>query len=199
MIEALLLGLGLGLPASAQPGPFQAYLLTQTLRYGWRRTLPASLAPLLSDGPIIVLVLLVLTRVPSSLLTGIQVAGAGLLLYLAWRAWQGFRHYRPIVADDQVANQSMFEAVLVNFFSPNPYLFWTTIAGPILIDAWRSGPLVAVAFLLGFYAALIGGFGLYVLLFGFMGGLDERLGRALALLSAIALAGFGIYQLVTAF
>ena len=57
-------GIGYGLAAAAQPGPFQTYLISQTLVKGWKRTLPAALAPLLSDGPIIALCLLVLSQVP---------------------------------------------------------------------------------------------------------------------------------------
>ena len=57
-------GIGYGLAAAAQPGPFQTYLISQTLIKGGKRTLPAALAPLLSDGPIIALCLLVLSQLP---------------------------------------------------------------------------------------------------------------------------------------
>lgn len=39
--------------AAVQPGPFLTYLVSLALGNGWRRALPAVLAPLLSDGPII--------------------------------------------------------------------------------------------------------------------------------------------------
>ncbi|MBK7455571.1 MAG: hypothetical protein IPJ46_18150 [Anaerolineales bacterium] len=42
-------GIGYGLAAASQPGPFQTYLISQTLTRGWKRTLPAALAPLVSD------------------------------------------------------------------------------------------------------------------------------------------------------
>lgn len=60
----LLQGIGYGFAAAAQPDPFQTYLISQTLLKGWKRTLPAAFAPLVSDGPIIALCLLVLSRVP---------------------------------------------------------------------------------------------------------------------------------------
>jgi threonine/homoserine/homoserine lactone efflux protein len=198
MLEYLLIGLGLGFPAAAQPGPFQAYLLTQTLKNGWRQTLPAALAPLISDGPIILLVLLVLTRLPEELLIGLQLAGGLFLLYLAWRAWLNYRHYRPIIANTAADRQSLREAALLNFLSPNPYIFWSTIAGPLLLTAWLTSPWYAVAFLIGFYGALIGGFAIFVLLFGYVGGLSDRLGRVLAALSAVALAFFGVFQIIRA-
>jgi threonine/homoserine/homoserine lactone efflux protein len=46
VFSAIIRGLLLGLPAAAQPGPLQAYLLGLTMRRGWRRALPAALAPL---------------------------------------------------------------------------------------------------------------------------------------------------------
>lgn len=63
MLFHLAQGAVYGFAAAVQPGPFLAYLISQTLRNGWRRTLPVVLAPLLSDGPIIVLVLFVLSRI----------------------------------------------------------------------------------------------------------------------------------------
>ena len=87
----LLQGIGFGLAAAAQPGPFQAYLLSQTMQNGWRRTLPAACAPLISDGPIILLVLWVLSRVPAWLQRGLHLAGGLFILYLAWGAWRAWR------------------------------------------------------------------------------------------------------------
>ncbi|NJN98663.1 MAG: LysE family transporter [Anaerolineales bacterium] len=76
-------GLTLGLSATAAPGPFQAFLLGQALKHGWKQTLPATLAPLVSDGPIIFLVLLVLTQTPLWFLNGLQIVGGLFVLYLA--------------------------------------------------------------------------------------------------------------------
>ena len=69
---------------SIQPGPFQAFLLSLVARYGWRRAMPAVLAPLVSDPPIVAIVLLVLTRLPEQFLAALRVAGGLFLLFLAW-------------------------------------------------------------------------------------------------------------------
>jgi len=52
MLTYLIWGIGYGFTAAMQPGQFQAYLMAQTLRQGWRKTLPMIFAPLLSDGPV---------------------------------------------------------------------------------------------------------------------------------------------------
>ncbi|MBK8985597.1 MAG: LysE family transporter [Chloroflexi bacterium] len=189
-------GLVLGFSAAAQPGPFQAYLLSQTMRNGWRRTLSAAFAPLISDGPIILLVLLVLTRTPDWFLNGMRLLGGLFLLYLAWGAFQAFQAGQGVaVTGDTAVSHSVFKAALMNALSPNPYIFWGTIGGPILITAWRQSPAWGASFLLGFYGTLIGGFIAFIALFAVTKRLDDRLSRVLSGVSALALLLFGLYQL----
>jgi threonine/homoserine/homoserine lactone efflux protein len=93
MISSLLIGATFGLSAAAQPGPFQAYLVSSTMVHGWRRTLPTVFAPVLSDIPIVAVVLVVLTRIGAGWLDGLRVSGGLFLLYLASKAWRAFRNY----------------------------------------------------------------------------------------------------------
>lgn len=188
-------GLLLGGTAAAQPGPFQAYLLSQTLQNGWRHTLLAAFAPLLSDGPIIALVLLVLTQTPTWLLTGLQVAGGLFLLYLAYNAFCAFRKVALPEPVSMVRRQNIFEAALMNALSPGPYIFWATITGPILLAGWRESAGYGLSFLLGFYGMLVGGLVAFIVLFALAKGLDPRISRLLSGFSAVALLGFGLFQL----
>lgn len=197
MLAYLLQGLALGLPAAAQPGPFQAYLLSQTLKNGWRRTLPAALAPLLSDGPIILLVVLILTRLPSWLLRTVQIGGGLFILYLAWGAYHAYRtaDFATPVVEESEARQSVLEATMMNLLNPNPYLFWGLAAGPILLEGWRRSAGYGFSFLLGFYGTLIGGLVLVITIFATAGRLGPQVSRVLTALSAVALFLFGFYQL----
>ncbi len=189
-------GLLLGGAAAAQPGPFQAYLLSQTLQNGWRGTLWAAFAPLLSDGPIILLVLFVLTRLPDGFLVALQLVGGCFLLYLAGKAFQAMRRSAiPAPTPAEPRRMNIFEAALMNALGPGPYIFWATIAGPILLTSWRQSAHLGIGFLFGFYGALIGGFMAFVALFAVAKQLDPRLSRLLAAASALALLGFGLYQL----
>lgn len=197
MLAFFLRGLVLGLPAAVQPGPFQAYLLSQTMKNGWRRTLPAALAPLLSDGPIIILVVLLLTQLPPWFLRLVQIAGGAFLLYLAWRAWLTFRNrdFTRLPQADSAIQQSVVEAGIMNALNPNPYIFWGLVAGPVLVQAWRQGPVLGVSFLAGFYGALMGGFALQIVLFGTARRLGPGVSRALTGISALALLLFAVFQL----
>jgi hypothetical protein len=77
MLESLIIGSSFAFTAAIQPGPLQAFFLSSVAKRGWLRTLPASLAPLLSDGPIAPPVLPVLNRVPpTALVTAQSVAAA---------------------------------------------------------------------------------------------------------------------------
>jgi len=200
LLAYLLQGLILGATAAAQPGPFQAFLLSLISREGWRRALPAALAPLISAGPILTIVLLVLSRLPEWLLSGLQIAGGLYLIYLAWGAWRSFRQELLIGRGDVALIQgdvriNILKAALMNFLNPSPYIFWGTVAGPILIEAWRKTPLSGLGFLLSFYVALIGGIVLFILVFAGAGKLDARVNRFLGAMSAVALLAFGLFQL----
>ena len=190
-------GLLLGGTAAAQPGPFQAYLLSQTLKNGLRRTLVAALAPLISDGPIIALVLLVLTQMTDWFVSLLRLAGGFFLLYLAYKAYLSARAVLDTAVPQPAAEnrQSLREAALMNMLSPNAYIFWSTIAGPIFLEGWRQTPANGLGFLLGFYGTLVGGFMGFVILFGVVGQASPRLNRVLGLVSAVALFGFGLYLL----
>lgn len=197
MLTYLSQGILLGLAAAAQPGPLQAFLLSFVLRDGWRRTLPAAFAPLISDGPIVALVLLVLTQVPPWFLSVLQVAGGLFLLYLGWSAYRAARTPREIPTGERPATiASVGQAAMMNALSPAPYIFWATIAGPILIEGWRQAPALGISFMAGFYVALIGGLMALILLFAAAGGIDPRLNRILGFASAAALILFGLYQLL---
>jgi threonine/homoserine/homoserine lactone efflux protein len=189
-------GIGYGLAAAAQPGPFQTYLISQTLLKGWKRTLPAALAPLLSDGPIITLCLLVLSQVPLWFQRFLYLAGGLFLLYLAYGAYKTWKIFDPSIPDVEMGNQqSVLKAALINTLNPNPYIFWSLVTGPILVTGWHETPLYGLGFLTSFYATMILGFSLVIVVFGSARQLGPKVNRALLGISGIALFCFGLIQL----
>ena len=196
MLDFILIGAGFAFAAAAQPGPLQAYLFAQVNAVGWRRTLPAALSPVVSDGPIAVLALLVLGRLSSTLQHGLRTLGGVVLLYLAWAALRLWRvSGRPDEAEAG-APRSLVGAVLVNLVNPHPYLGWTLILGPTAVTAWREAPVNAVALIVAFYATIVVSLAALILLFGTTRFLGPRSRRALALASAVILALIGLYQLI---
>jgi len=188
-------GAALGFAAAASPGPFQAYLLSQALRLGAARALPAALAPLASDGPIIALVLLVLSGAPPGLLRALHGAGGLFLVWLAWGTARGAAAPAEGAAASGGAVRGFAQAVAMNALSPGPWIFWSLAAGPTLVEAWRRTPAEGLAFLGGFYLLLCGGNAAAVLLFAGARRLGPGAARTMALASAAALAAFGLHML----
>ena len=198
MLRYLLLGGGLAFAAAVQPGPLQAYLLSQVAARGWRRTLPASFSPMLSDGPIAAVALLVLGRLSGLMQQGLRAAGGLLLLYLAWAAYRQWKTPPRTASEDRAAvPRTLLEATIVNLLNPNPYLGWTLILGPTAVVAWRQGPGLAATFLVAFYATMVVTLAALIFVFGSARFFGPRVQRALLLISVVALAGIAVYQLAT--
>ncbi len=196
MTAYIVFGAAYAFACAVQPGPLQAYLVSQALARGWRRALPAALAPLVSDGPIALLALLVLTRLPDRLLPALRLAGGAFLLYLAWRAlgaWRRYRGPRPDAGGGSPA-RGVLSAATVNLLNPNPYLGWSLVMGPMLLKGWREGPAHGLALVGSFYATMVASLALIIVVFAAARSLGPRVGRALVLASAAALAAFGIWQ-----
>ncbi len=196
MIIYLVQGIGYGFAAAVQPGPFQTYIISQTLHSGWRRALPAAFAPLVSDGPIIVLVLVVLSQVPDWFERVLYVAGGVFILFLALNAFRGWRDFDPVAGErNQSGGQSLFKAAMMNLLSPGPYIFWSLVTGPILLAGWREAPAHGLGLLAGFYLAMILSLGGIITVFATARHLGPRVNRTLLGISAVALLCFGLFQL----
>jgi threonine/homoserine/homoserine lactone efflux protein len=197
MLQYLLFGSGFALAAVLQPGPLQAFLASRVAASGWRRTLPACLAPLLSDIPIALLALLVLRELPPLFQELLRAAGGLLLLYLAWIAYRQWRSPSEALVRGS-APRTFLEATLVNLLNPHPYIGWTLVLGPSLIAAWNEHGTYAVALVVAFYGTLVVGLAAFILLVGTARLLGSRGQRALVGVSAALLAALGIYLLAVA-
>ncbi|MGA2502614.1 MAG: LysE family transporter [Anaerolineales bacterium] len=196
MTAYLIFGMTYAFAAAVQPGPFLTYLVSQTLTNGWRRTVPAAFAPLLSDIPIIALVLLVLSHMPTWLVQVLQFAGGIFLLYLAlgaYKTWRNYEKEKPI--GKKTIQQTVLKAAVVNLLNPAPYLGWSLVMGPLLLKGWRQALVSGIALLAGFYSILIFVTLGIMLRFSAARKTGPRISRALVGLSAMALTLFGLYEI----
>lgn len=196
VLNYLLLGSGLAFAAAIQPGPLQAFLVARIAASGWKRTLPACLAPLVSDGPIALVALLVLGRLPDSFQHLLRGAGGLLLVYLAWSAFLQWRNPQG-TGSGASAPRTMLQAALVNLLNPNPYLGWALVLGPSVLAAWHEDRTYGVALIAAFYITMITTLAGFILLVGTTRFLGPRVQRAFAGVSALVLAGLGAYLLVS--
>jgi threonine/homoserine/homoserine lactone efflux protein len=199
MWSNLILGAGFAFAAAVQPGPFQTYLISETLSKGWRRTVPAAFAPLLSDVPIVLVSLFFLTQISPEMIRYLHLAGAAFLFYLAWGAWRSWRRGDgDQTPDPATGKRTLFKAALVNFLNPNPWLGWTLVMGPLVLKGYTEAPAHGVALLVGFYVTMIVCLIGLITLFAFARRSGPRVRHWALGFSVIALAGFGVFQLVLA-
>jgi threonine/homoserine/homoserine lactone efflux protein len=198
VIEHVLFAGGFAFAAAVQPGPLQAFLFAKVAEKGVKATLPASLAPVLSDGPIAVVVLLVLGSLPQNAGRILQAAGGLLLMYLAWAA---LRQWRNRGGEGRGGRDStphtLMQAVAVNVLNPNPYLGWSLVLGPRVLSAWHQGPENAIALVVSFYVTMVAMLAFTILMFGSARFLGARGRRTLILLSGVALGALGMLQLAS--
>jgi threonine/homoserine/homoserine lactone efflux protein len=195
MIEYFTFGVVYAFACVVQPGPFQAYLISQSLTNGWRRTLPIVFAPLISDGPVAMITLFVLSALPVKLLPLLQIAGGVLLLYLAFVAYKTWRNFNLRSVPLTSSPQNVMKAALVNLLNPGPYLGWSLVLAPMLLKGWRETPANGISLLVGFYGTMIAGSMLLIVVFSVARSFGQRVNRASVAVSVVALACFGLYQL----
>lgn len=157
----LLQGLALGFGSGITPGPFLALVIAASLRGGFRNGAIVALSPFITDLPIIVTCVTVLSQLPDRGIAALSLAGAGVL---SWYAFEAFRDGRTASLEamragavaTQPARHALRQGIVANFLNPAPWMFWITIGGPLLSASWSYGAAASAAFLLPFYGLLIG-------------------------------------------
>jgi threonine/homoserine/homoserine lactone efflux protein len=195
ILALFLQGAALGVSAAASPGPMQTFLISETLIGGFKRSFPIAFAPLATDFPIVLLLLIVLIELPSGASRILNLVGGLYVLDLAWGLWRQWRAGAAQRYGDgghKISPWLMLRrAVLMNFLNPNPYLFWGLVGGPILLGALDQSALHAGAFLSGMYGVFIGLQIALIAVFHVARRLGVKIVRGLLLISIAVLALFG--------
>ena len=156
MIHFLTIGTVLGLSAGFSPGPLLALVISETLQHGVSAGIRVALAPLATDVPIVILSCLVLARIAQAdpVLGAVSLCGSAVVFYMGVSSWRT----RGVAVDlSAKKSRSLTKGILVNFLSPNPYLFWLSVGAPLVTRALReNGIAAAVAFIASFYVCLVG-------------------------------------------
>ncbi len=156
MVRAFLTGVGLGWGSGISPGPLMMLVASSALRGGVAAGARASMAPLFTDGPILVIALLTTSRLSPTVQTVMLGIGAIYLVALGLGEFRGvLAGENKLLAPDSKVNYGGFwKAVAVNWTSPHVWMFWFTVGAPKV--AGYPERVDAAAFLIGFYLLLIG-------------------------------------------
>jgi len=154
-IHFLTLGIVFGLAAGISPGPLFALVISETLRHGKREGIKVALVPLLTDIPIVILTLFVLSKLSNSdtALGIIAILGGGFVGYLAYESIK----IKGLEIDIQEQKpQSIRKGIFANILNPHPYIFWLTIGATSMQNALQASITALVAFIVAFYVLLVG-------------------------------------------
>jgi len=155
LIEYLAMGAFLGLAAGTSPGPLLAVTISETLLHGKWEGIKVAVSPLITDLPIILAVLFVLSHLTSSdLFVGIiAFLGAS---YLIYSGIESLKIKKDSIELNAGKKDALKKGVIVNFGNPHPYVFWLSIGGPIIFKSFSVHIWATILFITGFYLLLVG-------------------------------------------
>lgn len=156
MLDLIFAGILLGIYAGLSPGPMLLLVVSQTIKHEFKEGLKVAFAPLISDIPIIIISLIIISFLEGykSILGIIFILGG---LYLVYLAYESFK-FKPLDVDVDVSNpKSLRKGVTLNLLNPAPYIFWITIGSPIIIiPTFNVNPVAPLEFIISFYIFLVG-------------------------------------------
>ena len=155
MLSFLVIGTLLGISAGFAPGPLLALVVSETLQHDLKAGIKVSLAPILTDIPIIMATLFIMEKLSgfNHVVGIISIIGAFFILYLGIKNFKT----RPVDLDKYIKEpKSLLKGIVVNALSPHPYLFWLTVGGPTTLKAMAVGLSAAASFVMSFYLLLVG-------------------------------------------
>lgn len=155
MLHFLSIGLILGISAGLAPGPLLTLVIAESLQHGIRAGVKVALAPLITDLPIILVTLVIVSRLVAfqSALGIISLAGG---LFLLFSGYQNIRGQGAEATSPATPSPSLLKGIMANALNPHPYLFWISVGAPTMAKAATLGVTALAAFIGGFYVALLG-------------------------------------------
>ena len=150
IISAFFLGL-----SGFIPGPLLTLVISETLKYGIKEGVKVAISPLITDLPIILITILILSRLSDTkyVLGLIAFAGGIFLIYMAVESliFKGFE-----TGSANQRSRSIKKGIIANFLNPSPYVFWFSIGAPTIVKASNHSLIFAALFLFVFYTTLVG-------------------------------------------
>lgn len=155
MFEFLSVGILLGLTAGFTPGPLLVLVISECLEHDIKAGIKVSIAPLITDIPIILVSLLVLSRLAhfKVILGCISILGGVFILYLGYESLKTKGVELNLTSH---SSNSFRKGVLTNALNPHPYIFYMTVGAPIIFKSLNQNILSTVLFVGSFLFFLVG-------------------------------------------
>jgi hypothetical protein len=201
-MDLLLLGIGGGVVGGLIPSPIHLISLAQAALNRWARAIFVVLGPpLVADGGLLLLTLLFYQYIPHRIAHYIAYVGGTVLLAFATYSLLKMRRQTPeqLAGSAALSYVSVTAATLAEVAAPGTWIYWLTVAGPILAEGKTKGYWHVVPFFAG---SLIGYYGAAVLSVWLMvrgASLHKQFKQHLFLVANVLLLILGVSYLVRAY
>lgn len=134
----------LGTTSGLSPGPLLTLVVAESFQRGFRSGAAVAIAPLITDAPIVLLMVLLANSLSSmNYVIGIlYLAGSA---YLAYLSVEIFQIKGMEVDTTSGVRVSFMKGVVANLLNPAPYIFWLTVGAPLLLQAKEISWMVVAA------------------------------------------------------
>ena len=201
-MDLLLLGVGMGIVGGMIPSPLHFIALTQVALKCWLRAILILVGPpVIVDAAMLVVTFFFYRYIPPSIAHYVAYVGGAVLIGFASYSLHSMRGktQAEMANSTSLTYASVTTATLAELTAPGTWIYWMTVAGPILAEARLHGYWHVVPFfvggLLGYYGAAIAT--LRVLAWG--ASLHKRFHERLFVAANVLLFILGISYLVRAY
>jgi hypothetical protein len=201
-MDLLMLGAGMGVVGGLIPSPLHMISLTQVALGRWLRAVFLLVGgPLAVDGCLLLVTFYLFRFVPPHIAHSVAYVGGVVLIgFASYSLWEwGHKTHEEMAGSATFTYASVATATLAELTAPGTWIYWMTIAGPILAEGrfrgyWHVAPFF-VGGLFGYYGAAV--VALRVLAWG--ASLHKRFYEQLFLAANVLLFILGISYLVRAY
>lgn len=201
-MDLLLLGAGMGIVGGLFPSPLHLIALSQVALGRWARGILILIGPpLVVDGGLLLVTFFFYQYIPHSIAHDVAYVGGVALLAFAIYALIEMRGKtrEEMAKSSKLTYASVSVATLAELTAPGTWIYWLTIAGPIISEGRMKGYGHVVPFfvggLVGFYGAAI--FAVWLMAWG--AGLHRQFKNRLFLFANLLLLVLGFSYLVRAY
>lgn len=201
-MDLLLLGAGMGIVGGLFPSPLHLIALAQVALNRWAHAIVILVGPPLAvDGGLLLVTFFFYRYVPHSIAHSIAyVGGVALVGFAGYSLYQmRGKSQEEMAQSPGLTYASVSVATLAELTAPGTWIYWLTVAGPIIAEGRAKGYWHVVPFfaggLAGYYGAAI--FSVWLMAWG--AGLHKKFKQRLFLVANLLLLVLGISYLVRAY
>jgi len=144
----------LGIIEGVKPGPLMAVVISETMIHNWKSGLKVALVPLITDGPVILLSVILYELLTINAIAQAIIGFMGSLI-LIWLGIDCFKKSKIKFDESPKESHSFKKGIITNLTNPNMYLYWVLIGAPFLLEAYSINISYPFLFIGGFFAAFI--------------------------------------------